>query len=683
MKELGIQANTNCHHYGNPYLCMRVCQVHGNAKCWVWLYSGIISDGNTYNLTYTNNLPISVHLSATAPCMGNHPQGHPQSVCILPFDPPVQVRRDAPFPRNHGGDAYRIEDVAWRELLELPAGPLQTIAHMAGRDCREVCKGLAHAYGPPRSPVPSKVPDFGALVAALRKHGGYLRVLDLSRVYAGVVQGTSHVRALCDALPHLQELRLPRGLTATHAEVAAAATGLTSLTSLVSPSRGGAREATDTEPSQQQLSSSDSSCMDIIMQLPQIRDLTMPLTPGVIPASNTTTIDTSAIQLTRLCLRAWLARGEECDHVALSDLARLARQLPSLVVLELDALEGFVELHGAAHDSQLQGLHKLTALQLAGFMPAEAAPTGQLLNQLRSLAGLRRLHLHILRTGWTSAQRGWLTRMSLLTSLDVCFESEDDGELCAWGAFDDVASAVAHLPALRSLRIADGPYDDHDTELDAITAPAFKLLASAKSRLILLHLEHCALPATAMDTISTLTSLTSLKLLDCAPLLHCNGMGGLTSLRELIFSSRSEMVPAIEQITCLTNVEVLVLRDGGLDSSYFTQLCHSLPQLRVLDIGRNNSMEYSTGCGVGEGVAELSRLTNLEVVDLSGAVSWWEVCDNMRVPYSLTRLHLGHFDKAYGGQRSIMHFQKVREALRSQGCQAIVERRARKLDPTE
>jgi hypothetical protein len=210
-----------------------------------------------------------------------------------------------------------------------------------------------------------------------------------------------------------------------------------------------------------------------------------------------------------------------------------------------------------------------------------------------------------------------------------------------WRGLNDTARCVPHLEALRELHIAD-----RDKGGAKITAPACRNIASAGSTLELLHLEQLWLPINLFSRVMPrLTGLTCLRLLHNVhrPTAFA-WLAALTALRELWYAPFSRFTRALpcKLLAGLPAITTLSLaRSSFVDDPYLEQLCASMPQLTALGLAGNG--------GVGAGLSALQQLTNLEVLDLAGAVTSQEVLEgHVRAPPSLRRCYLG--DK-YKGDR--------------------------------
>jgi hypothetical protein len=81
-------------------------------------------------------------------------------------------------------------------------------------------------------------------------------------------------------------------------------------------------------------------------------------------------------------------------------------------------------------------------------------------------------------------------------------------------------------------------------------------------------------------------------------------------------------------------LHTLRLNGDFVDRHYLTRLCTALPQLRVLNIPDSRF--------ICSGVSELSRLSNLEAVDLSYTVGMGTLTAHLKAPPSLRRCILRH-----------------------------------------
>jgi hypothetical protein len=367
----------------------------------------------------------------------------------------------------------------------------------------------------------------------------------------------------------------------------------------------------------------------------RLRELSMPVS-----------LDGSSIASLACCralsqLRLTQSVGGELGDVDVTDVASLVAQLPALVALGLscDLLQGV---------AALQTLTRLTALSLAWLVYGDvgAGNAGQVLSHVGTLSNLRSLQLAWVcddRQGDTGAP-GWLTRLGLLTSLQLRFERMDQGEEWIEGvpadAFDDVAASVPHLPALCELHI-DVDSNEHAAGL---SAAACSRIASAASSLQRLHLSGLPLPATAMaEVLSQLTGLTCLSLNPASGMEPCvmsfAWLPALSALRELHYVGDSQDTCAGSVLPCqllagMSNIVTLSLGSCWfLDDPYLVELCTSAPQLRSLNLSDN--------VNIGTGLSALQHLTGLEVLGLEAAPFRPVHLEHVRVPCSLRRCYLG------------------------------------------
>jgi hypothetical protein len=529
---------------------------------------------------------------------------------------------------------------------------------MAGPPARQICKALAELHAPLRSLTPHGVTSVDALLAALtrRRRHEPLRVLNLQRVQpASTLLTTRTLKALAKALPQLQQLRLANDHNITSAGMAAAVALLPGLTALHIPRMAALLECS---------LPASKSFLEGIGKLVHLQHLTLPLlcaleAPGAALAS--------CVQLSRLCFCEQQFQTAAA-FASMRRLAKIAESLPALVALEVDADVAseweFAEIWTAGAQSELQGLSKLVELRLAGVAPDEDCATHQLLWLVAALTSLRRLQLHVEHVGRT--RHGWLTRLGLLTSLDVCFclatrevlddsdeydqwlnQAKQDGVDAMWlgeheadGAFDEVVASVPHLRALRELRIANDP-TDRALGYNEFTPGAFSRLASARTTLALLHLHRIRLPHNAMGTISKLTALTSLRVDHCwASGRGCGGLAAMTNLRDLGLRDTVLHSPAGVLVADLTRLETLLLRDGMVEAGDLAMLCGSLPRLKVLDVSCEGGWQ-DAGTAVAAGASALQQLSELQILDLSHALGTADL-GHVKAPPSLRHCYLAH-----------------------------------------
>jgi hypothetical protein len=322
-------------------------------------------------------------------------------------------------------------------------------------------------------------------------------------------------------------------------------------------------------------------------------------------------------------------------------VAALVAHLPALLVaLELggcncfgpvQALRGLTQLRGV---TQLQGLARLTALRLAGEVVEHGTMAGQLLQLIGTLTNLRSLGLSLV---WaeldTTPHHGWLSRLTLLTSLTVDFWAPGGKVI------HDVLSSVAHLPALGVLSITDA------RPMPAVSGVAYAHVAAACSSLRCLSLMELLLPPSMFtDVLPQLTGLTCLqfKVAVTPTTPHVESfswLSVLTALRELWYGGHFDDTSVLpcELLAGLPHVETLYLGDCSfVDAPYLEQLCDSMPQLTSLDLSYNRNM--------GAGLSSLQHLTNLEVLGLGSVECSAEVLQHLhalQAPPSLRRCHLG------------------------------------------
>jgi hypothetical protein len=218
-------------------------------------------------------------------------------------------------------------------------------------------------------------------------------------------------------------------------------------------------------------------------------------------------------------------------------------------------------------------------------------------------------------------------------------------------AFNDTASSVPLLPALRELHIdCDGA--------ERLPAAACSGIASAGSRLVHLHLG--GLSVRAAPLLEALVQLTGLTCLSLASLItpHAMSFGWLTALtvlRQLRYVRRSDDSATGGTLPCrllarLSSIDALALsRCSFLNDPYLEEACLSMLRLRSLDLSGNAQLRA--------GLSALQRLTDLEVLGLAGVVADpAALSEVVRVPCSLRRCHLGYrylynLAKGPGGHR--------------------------------
>jgi hypothetical protein len=525
----------------------------------------------------------------------------------------------------------------------VPPPLIEDILQRAGLRSRELCKALAHLYGPLLSLTPRDVSRIQDLLSTLTRQGRHkqLKALDLSHV-AELVTDNS-LKLICSALPHLERLHLPLTCKLTAPALAAlqALPTPSPLTSLrISPQLPYATTAAVLR---------ESGILDSILQLTQLRELALPTFAAVLLAAEDEQLVKlgACSQLTQLSFLDPHCRNDPSDN-EITDagcIVSCAERLPALVSLATDMR--YMHVETADSLTRLQGLTSLTELHIGTVLAAWTH--SEVMHAIGAMANLRSLQVRFLHGGWDPAESGWLTRLSLLTSLRVGFEATRSS---APGSIGEVLSAVARLPALRCLQVvtdllqpAQGP-----------SGEAFAGLVPAKGLLEELHLSCVELPRSCMEVIPQLTRLTALGF---------HGCGGA--------ASRGGLWMAASALTALTNLRVLMARDlaGGctvalgaieglkqlhtlqlngdlLNRTYLTRLCAALPQLRVLDV--------SSSANIGSGVSALSRLTNLEVVDMSATVEVGVLVRHLRAPPSLRRF-------LYKAPTDQEHRQRIRDLL--------------------
>jgi hypothetical protein len=454
-----------------------------------------------------------------------------------------------------------------------------------------LCKALLYIYGPLLSLTPRGL----QAAAVMTRRGRYsqLTALDLTQATGVVTDKT--MKLLFKALPHLQRLRLPvtRQLTAR---------GLGPLQPLL-PSLTALDISCPTPPP-------DSCILDAILQLTQLRELTLPTSAAALL--------TTEGRLAKLGACTQLSSVTFSDHVGQSGNGNLtstsmacfvscAERLPALVSLKLD--ERCLRVQQPEIVQQLQGLTALTKLHMGTI--AQGWEEGvTFLHAIGGMASLRSLQLRLSQCQWAPTERGWLASLSLLTSLNIRFESTS--VVNPQQHFDAVLSAVPYLPLLRSFQLSG-------SRLCYLAAPRvcsgpFACLAAASETLEVLQLNYMHLPYSFMDVIQQLTHLTSLGVCsyNCAERILA-GLKEFTSLRKLDLCdwTSDNCAEVAGPITALKRLHTLRLDGNFFDRANLTQLCASLPQLHVL--------AFSSSRKIGSGLSALTRLTNLEVVDLSFA----------------------------------------------------------------
>jgi hypothetical protein len=448
--------------------------------------------------------------------------------------------------------------------------------------------------------------DVFSALAGRHRHTA-LMALNLEHIDGRVIDGT--LQALCEALPSLQELRLPTSSRMSLTRVAAATSSLTVLTALHLPSPYAA----------------EFPYAEITGRLSRLRALSLPA--GYMEAP--TTGLRMCTQVTRLCFHA--DRGGQ-GRVDMSGLVRWAAQLPALASLEFDAIT-YTHMLNA---TQVEALTALRTLKLCCVQPAGGTTTSEMLRRIGSLTALRVLHLRVTHWGWTPIEQGWLSRLSLLTSLHVAYAfsafedeyyyNEDDVPAPAealTAAFDEVASAVPSLPSLVELSICDALCT---TCSDVPSAAACARITSAAGTLRALHLHGLPLPQAAM-----LVLLPQLTGLTCLRLTCCEGLGGapgslalatLTSLRELCYQGGvDECAPPCALLAGLRSIRALSVQ--AVDGPYLAQLCAAMPQLTCLDLGTHYGAEGGSGllAAGAPALQPLQLLSRLEVLDLTSSVA--------------------------------------------------------------
>jgi hypothetical protein len=498
-------------------------------------------------------------------------------------------------------------------LVDLPLATLYPVLHRAGRRTRELCTAFAHVYGPLPHLAPWGVETIDELLSALApaddRHR-HLTRLDLSRV--GNLVTCDSLLSMCEALPNLRSLRLaPWDRTyaseLTAPAVAAATSRLLHLEELHVPFLPAAIGAGPLPEGPCQGSS-------------HLRELTLPI--GLIAPSVTALSGCTALR--KVCVHA-------LQDVNISHLASLAAELPALLSLEQ---VGSGRLYSIA---SLQSLTQLTALGLCGAVSEEGATTGQLLRHVGTLTNLRSLALRLWLDWGEALERGWLTRLSRLTSLQVTFATREVN-IDDYDAFFDVPSSVPLLPALCELKIA-GTYN-----AASLSAAACAYVASARSSLKSLHLRELRLPASMF--VHVMPQLTCLSCLRLEYVIHPDEMvfiwlSILTALRELWYDGRIKNTGCSGVLPCgllagLSSVDTLSLpRCPAVDGPYLEQLCELMPQLRSLNLSYNSNM--------GAGLHALQRLTNLEVLGLAPyyGVSLGDTLQHLRAPLNLGRCYVG------------------------------------------
>jgi Leucine-rich repeat (LRR) protein len=515
----------------------------------------------------------------------------------------------------------------------VPSPLIEHILRKAGPHSRELCKALAHLYGPLLSLTPRNVTRIQDLLSTLTRQGRHkqLKALDLSHVTNLVTDNS--LKLICRALPHLERLHLPLTCKLTTPALAALQPLLPSspLTALqISSQLPYAATAAVLQVS-----------LDMILQLTRLRELALPACAAVLLAAEDEALVKlgACSQLTQLSFSDPHCRNDAQDSETISAalIARCAECLPALASLKVGKRFLFVET--ADPLTKLRGLTALTELHVATVWTTW--PHNEALHAIGAMANLRTLQLRLLHLGWDPAESGWLTRLSLLTSLDVCFETTGDGP----GCFDEVLSAVPHLPALRRFHMSSNLLQEMQQPSDE----AFASLASASGVLEQLHLSALELPRSCMEVIRQLTRLTALRIRGCdwwgtrgSFWTASSALAALTSLRVLEVRDLTvgkvldgpddcthDCTVAPRAIEGLKQLRTLRLNGELLNRPYITRLCAALPQLCVLDV--------SGSANIGSGVSALSKLTNLEEVDLSATVEVGELVRHLKPPTSLRR----------------------------------------------
>jgi hypothetical protein len=489
---------------------------------------------------------------------------------------------------------------------------------------------LLQVYGPlPRlTPWGMETPD--ELVAALARDDGrymHLSAWDLRRVDNLITEAS--LQALCTALPNLCSLRLhssayPIGCTdLTAASFAAATSQHRHLTALHMPfiSYGMGNDPLPEWP---------------IEGCAHLRELTL---PGALVRAPCSTALSRLTGLSKLRSSVGFAAG-------IPHIASLVAQLPALVALEVE-----LELQADAHAvAQLRSLTRLTRLALTGCIAEQGTTAGQLLQHVGSLANLRSLELYLDLDQYT-AEPLWLTRLTLLTGLRVILNTPDGAAMGGLAlAFNEVASSVPHLPALRALHM----FTVSGGACATLSAAACARIASSRSTLRLLNLVQMALPAAMFtEVLPQLTGLTCLRL-DCVitpppfspTIASFSWLAGLTALRELSCAGSIRHNAELDAFDCcvlpcqllgtLSRVDTLrLLSCAFLDGDYLDQLCESMPQLRHLIM----SLNMGGSKALAAGLTALQHLTSLEVLGLAlEDVS----LEHVRAPLSLRRCYMGH-----------------------------------------
>jgi hypothetical protein len=478
-----------------------------------------------------------------------------------------------------------------------------------------LCKALLYIYGPLLSLTPRGLQ--ASTLITRRGRYSQLTALDLTQARNLVTDKT--MKLLFKALPHLQRLCIPL----THKFTAP---GLSPLQALL-PSLTALEISCPTLPP-------DSCILDAILQLTQLRELTLPPSAAALLATEDQLTKLGmCIQLSSLTFSDHVGRFDDGIikirplHMSMACLVSFVERLPALVALKVD--KKYLRVQQPETVQQLQGLTALTKLHIDTI--AQGCENGGIL--MRAIGGIAslqslqlRMQLHIR----NPAERGWLGHLSLLTSLDIGFENVEALQ------FDDVLSELPQLPLLRSFQLSGSRFNRW---LPPSSSGPFACLAHANETLELLKLNYLQLPGSFMEVIQQLTHLTALGIRGC----RCgpgscdfSGLSALSSLRKLELRSwnAGRCTVAPDAIEGLGQLHTLRLSGFLLGSPYFTRLCAALPQLRVLDI--------TSSADISSGVSELSRLTNLEVVALWSREPVCTLTRHLKAPPSLRRciLHL-------------------------------------------
>jgi hypothetical protein len=244
------------------------------------------------------------------------------------------------------------------------------------------------------------------------------------------------------------------------------------------------------------------------------------------------------------------------------------------------------------------------------------------LQVLGGMTNLRSLQACLVHTGGAQVEHGWVTRLSLLTSLDFSMDGTTGDDSAV---FDELVSSVPHLPALRELRLGKRV----TRQVRGLADAPFARLVDAAGALEVLHLTLLQLPGGCVDAIRQLTRLTSLSIRTC----ECAargfaGLAALTRLRRLeLLDVQSDCGVGCNALVGLKQLTMLRLNGAFVTRRYVARLCGELPRLERLDVSGSRN--------VGSGLSALERLTNLEVVDLSNTVGVGQLAASLRVPPSL------------------------------------------------